>query len=374
MRELVQNPALAALSAAGVSVWLDDLDRHRIESGNLAELIHTKSVVGVTTNPSIFEKALTSGTTEYADQLAELAAQGADATAAVRALTVADVKAACDVLMHVYEASGRVDGRVSLEVDPRLANDTAATVAQAVELWSAVKRPNLMIKIPATKAGLPAITQVLGQGISVNVTLIFSLERYQDVLTAWLAGIELAKTNGHNLSHIESVASFFVSRVDTLIDKQLDGVGTPEASALRGKAGIANAHLAWNEFEKMTSNPRWLALADDNAHVQRPLWASTGVKDPAYDDTQYVVELVAPTCVNTMPEATMFAVAEHGVVRGDTCSGTYEAASKVWADLETVGIDRAEVFETLEREGVEKFEAAWEQLLAGITTALKAAQ
>jgi len=374
MRELVQNPALAALSAAGVSVWLDDLDRHRIESGNLAELIHTKSVVGVTTNPSIFEKALTSGTAEYAAQLAQLAADGSDANSAVRALTVADVKAACDVFMQVYEASGRVDGRVSLEVDPRLANDTDATVAQAIELWAAVKRPNLMIKIPATTAGLSAITQVLGQGISVNVTLIFSLERYQEVLNAWLAGIELAKTNGHKLSHIESVASFFVSRVDTLIDKQLETIGTPEASALLGKAGIANAHLAWNEFEKMTSNPRWLALSDDNAHVQRPLWASTGVKDPTYDDTQYVVELVAPTSVNTMPEATMSAVAEHGVVRGDTCTGTFESATKVWNDLATVGINRTAVFETLEREGVEKFEAAWEQLLAGITTALKAAQ
>ena len=374
MRELVQNPVLAALSAAGVSVWLDDLDRHRIESGNLAELIHTKSVVGVTTNPSIFEKALTSGTAEYAEQLAQLAAQGADADTAVRALTVADVKAACDVLMHVYEASGRVDGRVSLEVDPRLAHDTDATVTQAIDLWSAVKRPNLMIKIPATTAGLPAITQVLGQGVSVNVTLIFSLERYQEVLNAWLAGIELAKANGHNLSHIQSVASFFVSRVDSLVDKQLDAIGTPEATSLRGKAAIANAYLAWNEFEKMTSNPRWLALTDNNAHIQRPLWASTGVKDPAYDDTQYVVELVAPTCVNTMPEATLFAVAEHGTVRGDTCTGTFEVATKVWADLAAVGINRSEVFDTLEREGVEKFEAAWEQLLTGITTALKAAQ
>jgi transaldolase len=374
MQELLQNSALAELSAAGVSVWLDDLDRHRIESGNLAELIHTMSVVGVTTNPSIFEKALTSGTAEYATQLAELAAAGADANSAVRALTVADVKAACDVFMHVYEASERVDGRVSLEVDPRLAHDTNATVAQALELWSAVKRPNLMIKIPATKAGLPAITQVLGQGISVNVTLIFSLERYQEVLQAWLAGIELAKSNGHTLSHIESVASFFVSRVDTLIDKQLDEIGTAAATALRGKAAIANAHLAWNEFEKMTSDPRWLALASDHAHIQRPLWASTGVKDPSYADTQYVVELVAPTCVNTMPEATMLAVADHGIVRGDTCSGTYEAATKVWADLAAVGINRSDVFETLEQEGVEKFEDAWEQLLAGMTTALKAAQ
>jgi len=374
MHELVQNPNLAALSSAGVSVWLDDLDRHRIESGNLAELIHTNSVVGVTTNPSIFEKALTSGTAEYAGQLAELAAAGADADAAVRALTVADVKAACDVLMPVYEASERVDGRVSLEVDPRLAHDTEATVAQAMELWSIVKRPNLMIKIPATKAGLPAITQMLGHGISVNVTLIFSLERYQEVLQAWLAGIELAKANGHKLSHIESVASFFVSRVDTLIDKHLDEIGTADATALRGKAAIANAHLAWNEFEKMTSDPRWLALASDHAHIQRPLWASTGVKDPSYDDTQYVVELVAPTCVNTMPEATMQAVADHGIVRGDTCSETYEVATKVWAELAAVGIDRQEVFDTLEREGVEKFEAAWEQLLVGITTALKAAQ
>lgn len=374
MSELAQNANLEALSAAGVSIWLDDLDRHRIESGNLAELVHTKNVVGVTTNPSIFEKALTSGMPEYAEQLAQLKSSGADADSAVRELAISDVKTACDVLMPVYTDSARVDGRVSLEVDPRLAFNTDETVAQATELWHAVNRPNLMIKIPATDAGLPAITQVLGQGISVNVTLIFSIERYRQVLDAWLAGLELAKQNGLHLGQIESVASFFVSRVDTLVDKQLNAIGTPEALALRGKAAIANAHLAWNAFVELTTSSRWLQLAQEHAHVQRPLWASTGVKDPTYDPTMYVTELVAPTCVNTMPEATLFAVADQGVIRGDTCTGTRDSAQAIWDELARVGIDKTAVFTTLEREGVEKFAAAWEELLQGITTALKAAQ
>lgn len=360
---------LEELSAVGVSIWLDDLDRHRIESGNLASLIQTKHVVGVTTNPSIFEKALTSGVAEYSAQLAEL--KGTDVDTAVRALTVHDVTAACDIFTSVYSSTNGVDGRVSLEVDPRLADDTAGTVAQARELWKLVNRPNLMIKIPATDAGLPAITEVIGSGISVNVTLIFSVERYVQVMDAWLAGLELAAKNGHDLSTIESVASFFVSRVDVLVDSLLDKQATDAAKVLRGKAAIANAQLAWDAYCDMTASDRWNALENVNARLQRPLWASTGVKDPAYDDTRYVIELAAPGCVNTMPEGTLNAVADHGVVRGDTVSGTADDANKVWADLAELGIDRDAVFEQLETEGVEKFIAAWNQLLTALAATLE---
>ncbi|MBU6347991.1 MAG: transaldolase [Actinomycetales bacterium] len=370
----MQNPRLSALHQAGVSIWLDDLDRHRIESGNLAGLIDTMSVVGVTTNPSIFEKAMTSGVAEYQPQLAALAAAGASAETAVRELTVHDVQAACDVLHSVWQNSNGTDGRVSLEVDPRLANDTTGTIAQAKELWAAVNRPNLMIKIPATLAGLPAITEVLAAGISVNVTLIFSESRYRLVLDAWLAGLEKAQAAGLDLSQIESVASFFVSRVDTLVDKKLDALGTPEAAAVRGKAAIANAALAWQAFLDVTGEPRWQALAASGAKVQRPLWASTGVKDPTYDDTRYVIELVAPNTVNTMPEATLNAVADHGVVRGDTVTGTADDARAVWAELAALGISSDEVFAELETDGVAKFIAAWEQLLASIEKVLQEAK
>lgn len=367
---MTQNQNLLDLSKAGVSVWLDDLDRHRIVSGNLQELIDTHCVVGVTTNPSIFEKALTSGVAEYVEPLRALAARGANAEEAVRELTVEDVTNACDIFMSTYTATHGVNGRVSLEVDPRLANDTAGTVAQARELWATVNRPNLMIKIPATDAGLPAITEVLSHGISVNVTLIFSVERYSQVLEAWLEGIKQAHANGHGLSKIESVASFFISRVDVLVDAKLDAIGTPEAAAVRGKAAIANGQLAWATYLEFLKRPDWNELASAGARPQRPLWASTGVKDPAYSDTRYVTELVAPNTVNTMPEGTLKATADHGDVRGDTMSGTENDAHAVWATLAGLGISQAEVFETLETEGVDKFIAAWNQLLSGVTQAL----
>ena len=366
---MTQNANLLELSKAGVSVWLDDLDRHRIASGNLQELIDTHCVVGVTTNPSIFEKALTSGVAEYVEPLRALAARGATADEAVRELTVEDVTNACDIFLPTYTATHGVNGRVSLEVDPRLANDTAGTVAQARELWSTVNRPNLMIKIPATDAGLPAITEVLSHGISVNVTLIFSTERYEQVLLAWLEGLKQAKANGHGLSKIESVASFFISRVDVLVDAQLDALSTPAAAELRGKAAIANGQLAWATYLEFLKRADWNELASAGANPQRPLWASTGVKDPAYVDTRYVIELVAPNTVNTMPEGTLKAVADHGDVRGDSMSGTEADALKVWADLAALGIDKAEVFDTLETEGVDKFIAAWNQLLTGVTQA-----
>jgi transaldolase len=358
-----QNPNLAALSAAGVSVWLDDLSRDRLQSGNLQELIDTKSVVGVTTNPSIFQKAFADGHA-YDAQIAELAERGADVDATVRTVTTDDVRSGCDVLAPQWEASDGVDGRVSIEVDPRLAHETDKTVQQAVELWKIVDRPNLFIKIPATKAGLPAITAVLAEGISVNVTLIFSVERHRAVMDAYLAGLEKAREAGHDLSKIHSVASFFVSRVDTEIDKRLEEIGSEPALALRGQAGVANARLAYAAYQEVfDGGDRYQALKGDGARVQRPLWASTGVKNPDYSDTLYVTELVAPHTVNTMPEPTINAVADHGVIRGDAVSGTASAAQKVFDDLEAAGIDLSDVFDLLETEGVEKFEASWNELL-----------
>jgi transaldolase len=362
-----KTDALADLSAAGVAVWLDDLSRARLASGNLAELIADKSVVGVTTNPSIFQKALSDGAA-YDDQVRDLALRGTDVGEAVRALTTYDVRWACDVMREVYDRTDGVDGRVSIEVDPRIAHDSDRTVAEAKALWWLVDRPNLYIKIPATMAGLPAITAVLAEGISVNVTLIFSLERYDAVMDAFLAGLEQAKENGHDLSRIGSVASFFVSRVDSEIDKQL-----PDDSPLRGQAAIANARLAYEHYEGVVSGGRWKALEAAGAKPQRPLWASTGVKDPAYDDTQYVVELVAPGTVNTMPEATLEAVADHGQVRGDTVTGEYAGARKVLDDLAAAGISYDEVVDTLEREGVAKFEEAWNGLIESVTEQLEKA-
>ena len=363
------NP-LADLSAAGVSIWLDDLSRERLRSGNLAELVKDKHVVGVTTNPSIFQKALSEGDA-YDDQLRELALRGCDVGESVRALTTYDVRWACDVLKPAYDASNTVDGRVSIEVDPRIAHDTDKTVAEAKALWWLVDRPNLYIKIPATQEGLPAITQTLAEGISVNVTLIFSLERYDKVMEAFLDGMEAAKANGHDLSLIGSVASFFVSRVDTEIDKRLDKADG--AKDLRGKAAIANAQLAYQHYEKVFGSDRWQALEQAGAKPQRPLWASTGVKDPAYDDTQYVVELVAPGTVNTMPEPTLDAVADHGVLRGDTVTASYATAQQALDDLKAAGIDYDDVVELLEVEGVQKFEDAWNELIESVTDNLEKA-
>ncbi|WP_396905807.1 transaldolase [Mycolicibacterium phlei] len=371
---MAQNPNLAALSAAGVSVWLDDLSRERLQTGNLQELIDTKSVVGVTTNPSIFQAALSKG--HYYDaQVQELAARGADVDATIRTVTTDDVRNACDVLAKQYELSDGVDGRVSIEVDPRLAHDTDKTILQAIELWKIVDRPNLLIKIPATMAGLPAITAVLAEGISVNVTLIFSVERYRLVMDAYLEGLEKAKEAGHDLSKIHSVASFFVSRVDTEIDKRLEQIGTDEALALRGKAGVANARLAYAAYEEVfVGGKRFEALKADGARVQRPLWASTGVKNPEYSDTLYVTELVAPNTVNTMPEKTLDAVADHGVITGDTVTGTAAESQEIFDKLAALGVDLPDVFRLLEDEGVEKFEKSWQELLEATQGQLDAAK
>ncbi len=371
---MTQNPNLAALSAAGVSVWLDDLSRERLQTGNLQELIDTRSVVGVTTNPSIFQAALSKGTA-YDAQVSELADRGADVDAAIRTVTTDDVRNACDVLAKQYELSNGVDGRVSIEVDPRLAHDTDKTILQAIELWKIVDRPNLLIKIPATMAGLPAITAVIAEGISVNVTLIFSVERHRLVMDAYLAGLEKARDAGHDVSKIHSVASFFVSRVDTEIDKRLEKLGSDEALGLRGKAGVANAHLAYAAYEEVfVGGSRFEALKGDGARVQRPLWASTGVKNPDYSDTLYVTELVAPNTVNTMPEKTIDAVADHGVITGDTVTGKGAQAQAVFDELAKAGIDLPDVFKLLEDEGVEKFEKSWQELLDATQEQLDAAK
>jgi transaldolase len=362
---------LGQLSAAGVAVWLDDISRNRLSSGNLDQLRREFHVVGVTSNPTIFAKAL-SEADDYADQIKDLAKQKVTVEEATRLITTYDVRWGCDVMRPAYDASGGVDGRVSLEVDPRLANDTDRTNAEAKLLWWMVDRPNLFIKIPATPEGIPAITATLAQGISVNVTLIFSLQRYDEVMDAFLAGMEQAKANGHDLSKIGSVASFFVSRVDTEVDKRLDKIGTPDAQALHGKAAIANARLAYQRYEKVFASERWQALADAGAHPQRPLWASTSTKNPAYRDVMYVEELIAPGVVNTMPESTLHAFADHGEVQADTITGRYAEAQQVLDQLAELGIDYDDVVLTLEREGVDKFAASWEELLAGVQESLKA--
>jgi len=350
-----------------VSVWLDDISRDRLRTGNLQMLIDDFHVVGVTSNPTIFAKSLSSGDA-YDDQIADLKLRGVSVDEASRLITSYDIRWACDVFRPTYERTGGQDGRVSLEVDPRLARETARTIAEARALWWMVDRPNVMIKIPATVEGLPAITQCISEGITINVTLIFGLERYRQVIDAYMTGLEQAAAAGHDLSQIRSVASFFVSRVDTEVDARLDKIGTPEAEALRGKAAVANARLAYEVFEESIATQRWQALRAKGAQVQRPLWASTSVKDPAFGDTMYVVDLVAPDTVNTMPEGTIRATADHGKILGNTVDGTYDASRKVWADLEKLGISYDDVVQVLEEEGVAKFETSWNELLDTIRT------
>jgi transaldolase len=362
--------ALTALTTAGVSIWLDDLSRDRLNSGSLADLIEHKHVSGVTTNPAIFAKAISAGDA-YDAQLRDLAARGVGVDEALRALTTFDVRWACDVLRPIHDTTGGTDGRVSIEVDPRLAYDTSATIAEARALWWAVDRPNMFVKIPAAHQGLNAITAGLAEGISINVTLIFSLARYDEVIEAFLEGLEQAHRNGHDLTTIESVASFFVSRVDSEVDTRLDKIGTPGAAALRGRAAIANARLAYQRYERMLASPRWRALAAAGARAQRPLWASTSTKDPAYPDTRYVVDLVASNVVNTMPEATLRAVADHGDVRGDTVREQYADAQRTLDELDEIGVDYGDVVQKLEDDGVASFEAAWDHLSERLASTLQ---
>jgi len=366
-----QQDTLAQLTEMGVSIWLDDISRERLATGNLAALMRDYDVRGVTSNPTIFAKALSSGDA-YEQQVADLTIRGVTVEEASRDITTYDIRWAADVLRPVYDATDGLDGRVSIEVDPRLAHETEKTIAEARALWWMVDRPNMYIKIPATREGLPAITQCLSEGISVNVTLIFSLERYGEVIDAYMAGLEAA--SGRDISSIASVASFFVSRVDTEVDDRLDKLGTPEAHALRGKAALANARLAYELFEQRfdEGTERWAALHARGAKVQRPLWASTSVKDPSFADTMYVTELVAPDTVNTMPEATIKATADHAQLHGDTIRGTYDESRQVFAQLEALGVHYDDVVQVLEDEGVQKFATSWKELLDSITTELQA--
>ena len=361
---------LGQLAAAGVAVWLDDISRERLATGNLATLARDMHVTGVTSNPTIFAHALSNGAA-YQDQVADLAVREVTTDEAAREITTYDIRWACDVLRPAFDSTGGLDGRVSIEVDPRLARDTAKTIAEARALWWQVGRPNLFVKIPATAEGLPAITQCLRDGISVNVTLIFSLERYGQVIDAFMTGLEGAE--GRDLSAISSVASFFVSRMDTEVDRRLGKLAGPAAGALRGKAAIANARLAYQLYEQQFAGPRWLALQARCARPQRPLWASTSTKDPAYRDTMYVEELVAPGTVNTMPEETLHATAAHGELRGDTIHGSYEESQQVFDALAELGISYDEVVGVLEEEGVQKFAASWHELLTTIETEMAAA-
>ncbi len=360
------------LSDLGVSIWLDDLSRQRLTSGNLASLMASHHVVGVTTNPTIFAAALSDGDS-YRNQIAELAARGVGAEEAVVDITSDDVRDGCDLFTDVFNATKGVDGRVSIEVSPLLAHDTNGTIAQAKDLYARVNRPNVYIKIPATKAGLPAITEVLASGISVNVTLIFSIERYLEVMEAFLAGVEQAQQRGHDISTIHSVASFFVSRVDTAVDALLDSVGSSEAQALRSQAAIANARLAYKEWQRVFGTDRAHTLVAGGMNVQRPLWASTGVKDPALPPALYVTELAAADTVNTMPEATLFATADQAEVVGDRVTGMFDDAESVMASIGALGISMADVTQQLEDEGVEKFIASWHDLLGTVSDALDAA-
>lgn len=361
------------LTDAGTSIWLDDLSRQRISSGELADLMGNRNVVGITTNPTIFSKAIEEGR-GYEQTIADLAAQGMDAESAIIELTTADVRDAARILAPVYEASDGQDGRVSIEVSPELAHDTEASIAQALDLHARVGEPGVMIKIPATLEGLPAITAVIAQGISVNVTLIFSVDRYLDVIDAYLEGLERASAAGHDLRTIRSVASFFVSRVDTEVDKRLDEIGTPQALALKGKAGSANARLAYKEFNAVFGGERGEAMRTAGIRTQRPLWASTGVKDPALRDTLYVEELTAPHTVNTMPFATLEAVADHGHIGTDNITPGFEDAQIYFDSLAELGVDFADVTELLEEQGVQKFVDSWHDLLATVGEALTKAR
>jgi transaldolase len=361
------NERMRALSDAGVSIWLDDLSRERLTGGNLAGLIRDYSVVGVTTNPTIFDSAIGHGNA-YDEQLASLKTEGVDVAEAIKMLTTTDVRDACDLFAETYRATDGKDGRVSIEVEPRVAHDTDATISQARELRDRVGRDGVLVKIPATEEGLAAISATIAAGISVNVTLIFSVERYRRVVDAYLYGLEQAAKAGFDLSRIRSVASLFVSRVDTEMDKRLDAIGG-EALELKGKAGLANARLAYGAYEELFGSERFAALKAKGAHEQRPLWASTGVKAEGIPDTLYVANLVVPNTVNTMPEKTLMAFADHGEIGEPVIGSTPEAEATMKA-LEDAGIDMTDAFLTLENEGVKKFETSWAELVETVQKAL----
>ena len=357
------------ISSAGTSIWLDDLSRSKIsghDAHSLPSRVGKAGVVGVTTNPSIFNSAISKGT-EYANDIQSLRSSTVESV--IQKLTTDDVRSACDLFADISRNS--LDGRVSIEVDPRKAHETQATIDEGVVLWKIINRPNAMIKVPATLEGLPAVTDLISRGISVNVTLIFSVERYLQVIDAFISGLEIRASNDQEIASVSSVASFFISRIDTAVDERLKANSSPKAKTLLGRAAIANAAIAYEAFENILRSPRWKALAKKGGHMQRPLWASTGVKDPAYEDTRYVIELVAPHTVNTMPQATLDALLDHGNYRGENLSSTYERSHAIIAQLAEVGIDLREVTTYLELDGVNKFIASWEELLANVSQVMK---
>lgn len=356
--------SLSKLSDAGVSIWLDDLSRERLTPGgkakHLSELISASHVVGVTTNPAIFSSAISSSPL-YKEDILRFREAGLDTEEIIAELTCSDVKNACEIFRRTYEVSEGVDGRVSIEVDPRFARDTDSTIKQARYLWEKVNMPNLLIKVPATREGLPAIRQLISEGISVNVTIIFSVARYKEVLAAFISGITDRVSSGLPVSGIHSVASFFVSRVDTEIDPQLKEL---QLESLLGKSAIANARLAYQHFSEVYESLEWKNLATSGASIQRPLWASTGVKDPNYDPAMYVNELVARHTVNTMPEATLEAAANSQNFKGDSITGKYLDSEMIMSELEKNGIEMEKVADKLEEEGIEKFIKPWLNLIS----------
>ena len=355
-------PPLTRLSELEQSVWVDFLSRESIRGGHLQELIDRYSVVGATSNPTIFEKAMSSGDA-YDEQLHELAAEGKDIDAVFWALAEQDIRDACDLFRPVWDGGGARDGYVSLEVDPRLAYDTMTTYSEAIRIHKSVDRPNLMVKIPATKPGLAAIEDVIAKGHSINVTLIFSLQRYAEVAESYIRGIERLVAEGGDPGKVASVASFFVSRIDTEADRRLDEVDAPKE--LKGKLAIANAKLAYAHYLEAFSGPRWEYLVGKGASPQRVLWASTSTKNPDYPDTLYVDELIGADTVNTMPEETIMAYQDHGDPQ-PRLQGGLDEAHRVFAELERVGVDYDDVTDTLEREGVEKFSASFAELMESL--------
>jgi transaldolase len=354
--------------AAGTSIWLDDLSRAKLSGDDRLSLPHRiahDGVRGVTTNPSIFAAAIT-GSADYAADIAAFHGENVDAL--VQKLTTDDVRLACDLFLDLYRSSNGIDGRVSIEVDPRLARNTEATISEGAALFRMVDRPNVMIKVPATIEGLPAITALIGQGISVNVTLIFSVERYAQVIDAFIKGIEIAASQGRDLSAIHSVASFFISRIDSAVDKELKAIGN---TSLMGKIALANAHVAYALFQERFQSDKWVALQKDGARVQRPLWASTGVKDPAYPDTLYVDQLIAAHTVNTMPPTTLDAVLDHSTISGDSISPQIANSKKYIRELEETGISLAAITKFLEEDGVKKFAQSWIDLLDSVKKEMK---
>ncbi len=370
---MAKNP-LFELQSRGQSIWYDNISRNLITSGGLKDLIDDYAVVGVTSNPTIFEKAI-GGSNDYDEDIRALAESDHDVAQIFRRLSTDDIRQACEVFKPIYEQTNHVDGRVSIEVGPALANNTEETKDEARTLWSIVNRRNLMVKIPGTNAGIPAIEQMIYEGLSINITLLFAVSMYEKVMEAYLKGLERRAAENKPIDQIHSVASFFVSRVDSMVDKELeakikasnDAAEKQKLKGLMGKAAIANAKIAYQAFNRVFNGPRWEALAAKGANLQRPLWASTSTKNPEYPDTMYVTELVGPHTVNTVPENTLKAFADHGTVRGNTIEANVDEARRVLQQLAEVGVDLDDITENrLVEQGVKSFSDSFDTLLEGL--------